>query len=118
MQQKFTKQFAALAEMAGGLAVQCEADALLVLLDGSTDWEKLRESISHKIDKIIVAADAEKDLDGAKEAGLILIASEEKSPLLERLQHALLEAVETRFSKITAMLWCSTVVSNMGPSIR
>ncbi|MEY4568420.1 MAG: integrity scanning protein DisA [Planctomycetota bacterium] len=94
MQQKFTKQFAALAEMASGLAVQCGADAVLVLLEGSTDWEKLREAVSPKIEKIIVAADTDKDLDGAKEAGLVpIVLNKEKSPLLERLQHALLEAV-------------------------
>ena len=94
MQQKFTKQFAALAEMASGLAVQCGADAVLVLLEGSTDWEKLREAVSPKIEKIIVAADTDKDLNGAKEAGLVpIVLNKEKSPLLERLQHALLEAV-------------------------
>jgi len=100
MQQKFTKQFSALAAMAGGLAIQCEADALLVLLEGSTDWERLREVVSPQIDKIIVAADSEKDLDGAKEAGLVPIAlHKEKSPLLERLQHALLEAVADEILK-------------------
>ena len=48
------------------------ADALLVLLDGSTDWKKLAEMAQEaEFDKpLIVAVDSPEDLDGAAEAGL------------------------------------------------
>ncbi len=67
---------------------------MLLLMDGSTDWGRLREIVPIEIRKIIVAADHILDLEGASEAGLIpLVLNKEDSPLLERLQHALLEAV-------------------------
>ena len=79
---------------AGALVHDTNADALLVLLDGATDWQKLRQAVPDCVKKIIVAADLEEDLVGAAQEGLIaLTLHKEKSPLLERLQHALLEAV-------------------------
>src|SRR5690606_29873692 len=69
------------------------ADALLLLLDGSTDWKRISE-MAQPLDKpFIVAVDSAQDLEGASEAGLKPLAlNKEKAPLLERLQHALLEA--------------------------
>ncbi len=85
-------------ETASSLMLDADADALLVLVDGPTDWQKLRQAIPAAIDRIIVAADSEDDLDGAEDAGLMpLPLHKEKSPLLERLQHALLEAVADGF---------------------
>lgn len=98
--QRFTKQFAVMLETAGTLALQTGADALLVLLDGQTDWEKLRQAIPANITQVIVAADLEEDLQGAETRGLLpLPLNKEKSPLLERLQNALLEAVADGFLK-------------------
>ena len=79
------------------------ADALLVLLDGSTDWKKLAEMAQEAdFDKpLIVAVDSPEDLDGAAEAGLKPLAlNKEKAPLLERLQHALLESAADELLKI------------------
>ena len=79
------------------------ADALLVLLDGSTDWKKLAEMAQEaEFDKpLIVAVDSPEDLDGAAEAGLKPLAlNKEKAPLLERLQHALLESAADELIKI------------------
>ncbi len=96
--QRFTKQFSTMLETAGVMAIQTGADALLVLLDGSTDWEKLRQAVPANVEQVIVAADLEEDLKGAEAAGLLpLPLHKEKSPLLERLQHALLEAVADGF---------------------
>jgi len=68
------------------------ADALLLLLDGATDWKKVREMAEDKL-TIIVALDNQEDLEGAAEAGLKPLAlNKEKAPLLERMQHALLES--------------------------
>ena len=92
--QRITKQLSTILTAAGALVEQTHADALLVLLDGTTDWQKLRQSLPDSIQKVIVAADREEDLAGAADFGLIpLPLHKEKSPLLERLQHALLEAV-------------------------
>ncbi len=92
--QKFTREFASVIESAGGLAVAVKADAILILLDSATDWERLRELIPQEITRILVAADREEDLENANTFGLTpLVLNKEDSPLLERLQHALLEAV-------------------------
>lgn len=91
---KVTKQFTTILTAAGALVAETDADALLVLLDGTTDWQRLRQSIPATVTKVIVATDDASDLHGAAEAGLIpLTLNKEMSPLLERLQHALLEAV-------------------------
>lgn len=79
------------------------ADALLVLLDGSMDWKKMAEMAQEAdFDKpLIVAVDSSEDLDGAAEAGLKPLAlNKEKAPLLERLQHALLESAADELIKI------------------
>ncbi len=98
--QRFTKQFAVMLETAGMLVTQTGAEALLVLLDGPTDWDKLRQSIPAAVEQVIVAADLEEDLEGAAACGLMpLPLNKEKSPLLERLQNALLESVADGFLK-------------------
>ena len=91
--QRLTKHNAAMVKSAVALLKTRNADALLVLLDGSTDWKRIAE-ICEGVDKpIIVAVDSPDDLEGAAEAGLSPLAlNKEKAPLLERLQHALLEA--------------------------
>jgi diadenylate cyclase len=95
---RFTKQFTTILETAGILVLQTGADAMLVLLDGPLDWQKLRHTIPASIESVIVAADSLEDLNGAEAAGLLpLPLYKEKSPLLERLQHALLEAVADGF---------------------
>jgi DNA integrity scanning protein DisA with diadenylate cyclase activity len=91
---KVTKQSTTILAAAGALVAESHADAILVLLDGSADWQKLRQAIPASVTKVIVATDSEAELAGAAEAGLIAMSlNKEKSPLLERLQHALLEAV-------------------------
>lgn len=98
--QRFTKHFEIMLETAGAMAIQTGTDAMLILLDGSTDWSKLRETVPKEIEHIIVAVDHEEDLEGAEAEGLLsLPLNKEKSPLLERLQHALLEAVADGFLK-------------------
>jgi diadenylate cyclase len=92
--QKITREFTSVVEAAGNLAVAIQADAILFLLDGSTDWERLRELIPAEVQRVLVAADREEDLEAAPGFGLTtLVLNKEDAPLLERLQHALLEAV-------------------------
>lgn len=98
--QRFTKQLTGMLETAGTMALMTSADAMLVLLEGSTDWEKLRQVVPKSVEQLIVATDREEDLEGAEAAGLLpLPLNKEQSPLLERLQHALLEAVADGFLK-------------------
>ncbi|MFN6162653.1 MAG: DNA integrity scanning protein DisA nucleotide-binding domain protein [Planctomycetota bacterium] len=92
--QKITREFTSVVEAAGNLAVAIQADAILFLLDGSTDWERLRELIPAEVQRVLVAADREEDLEAAPGFGLTtLVLNKEDAPLLERLQHALIEAV-------------------------
>ena len=101
--QRFTKHNAKMLRAAFLLLKSLGADALLILLEGSTDWERIVEMAKEEeVDKtIIVAVDSAEDLDGAAEAGLKPLAlNKEKAPLLERLQHAILEAAADEFIKI------------------
>ncbi len=91
--QRLTKQNAAMIRTAVELLRARDADALLLLLDGSTDWKRISEMVDGIDKAVIVAVDSVDDLEGAAEAGLKPLAlNKEKAPLLERLQHALLEA--------------------------
>ncbi len=91
---RFTKHCATVLEAAASLQISTGAQSMLILADGTMDWEKVRQTVPAAIEEIIVAADSAEDLKGAEAAGLVpLPLNKEKSPLLERLQHALLEAV-------------------------
>ncbi|MFK7738508.1 MAG: DNA integrity scanning protein DisA nucleotide-binding domain protein [Pirellulaceae bacterium] len=97
---RFTKHFEIMLETAGAMALQTGTDSILILLSGSADWSKLRATVPKSIEQIIVAADLDEDLEGAEAEGLLALPlNKEKSPLLERLQHALLEAVADGYLK-------------------
>ncbi|GAB5517231.1 DNA integrity scanning protein DisA nucleotide-binding domain protein [Rhodopirellula baltica] len=98
--QRLTKQNAAMISAAVALRADRNADALLLLLDGSTDWKRISELTEANENVVIVAVDTIEDLDGAAEAGLKPLAlNKEKAPLLERLQEALLEAAADELIK-------------------
>ncbi|MEO1525164.1 MAG: diadenylate cyclase [Planctomycetota bacterium] len=100
--QRLTKHNTAMLASAMALVQEVSADAIMVLLEGASDWEKIAEMAKQtEFDKhIIVALDDENELEGASEAGLKPLAlNKEKAPLLERLQHALLEATADEFIK-------------------
>ena len=91
--QRLTKHNSAMVSSAMDLLQARNADALLILLDGTTDWKRIVELTSDAGKPVIVALDSQEDLEGAAEAGLKTVTlNKEKAPLLERLQHALLEA--------------------------
>jgi diadenylate cyclase len=90
--QKFNKQFAKFFDLAVQLSQVVEADALLVVLDGPTDWAKLKEKSAGA--KILVAADLEEELEGAADAGLgTVVVNMPTAPVFEKLTQALLESV-------------------------
>jgi DNA integrity scanning protein DisA with diadenylate cyclase activity len=91
---KLNKDNADIISTACILAEKSDTQSLLLLLEGDTEWVKLRELVPKTIKQVIVAADHERELVGAAEAGLIpLVLHKEDAPAMERLQHALLEAV-------------------------
>lgn len=90
--QKFTEQFAQVYDLAVKFCEVADADALLVLLDGPTDWDRLKAASAQE--KILVAADKLEQLQGAREAGMELVVLDmPDAPVLERITQALLEAV-------------------------
>ncbi len=91
-QRRFNKQFARLFEYGVTLAEELEADGLLVVLNGPTEWGKLAER--RRDVKVIVASDHASQLEGAAEAGLLTVTLDmENAPVLERLTQALLQSV-------------------------
>ena len=90
--QKFTSRFAKMCDFAVSLAKTAEADAILVLLDGPTDWVQLAKLTSKQ--KILVAADVIEQIEGAREAGLdTVLLNMSNHPVYEKLTQALLESV-------------------------
>lgn len=91
-QQRFNEQFAAIYDLAVSLSKLADADALLVMLDGPTDWEELSKRAGRE--KILAAADSEEALEGAADAGLATVVLEmQAAPVFEKLTQALLESV-------------------------
>jgi len=93
---KFGKQFATFYDMALDLHNKSEADGLIVMLEGPTDWEKLKERADGAT--IIVAADTIEQLEGAEDAGLYpIILDMPDAPVFERLTQTLIEGVADEF---------------------
>jgi DNA integrity scanning protein DisA with diadenylate cyclase activity len=91
-QFKFTDQLQAFCEIASRLARVDDADALLFLLEGSVDWQRLRRATGKHA--VLLAADRAEHLDGAEAAGFDTVAMNiPDSPVYERLTQALLESV-------------------------
>jgi len=89
---KFTDQLKAFCDIAMRLARHEEADALLFLLEGSIDWEKLRRATGKQT--VILASDRTEHLTGAEEAGFDTVElNMHDRPVYEQLTQALLESV-------------------------
>jgi DNA integrity scanning protein DisA with diadenylate cyclase activity len=89
---RFTDRFKTLLSMSIRLSETVEADGVLILLDGSADWTRLRKLADDV--RIIVAADHAEQLTGASEAGLLpVVVNMPDSPVYDRLTQAVLEAV-------------------------
>jgi DNA integrity scanning protein DisA with diadenylate cyclase activity len=89
---RFTEEFETVIDTASKLARAAEADALLLLLDGPTDWERLKIHVGDE--KVLVAADFPSQLEGAADAGLATVVLKmPEAPVYEKLTQALLEAV-------------------------
>jgi len=89
---RFTDRFKTMFNVAIRLSETVEADGVLVLLEGTADFGKLRKLAENA--KIVVAADTAEQLQGATEANLFpVVVNIPESPVYDRLTQALLEAV-------------------------
>jgi diadenylate cyclase len=89
---RFTEQFETVFEVAARLSRAVDADALLLLLEGPTDWDRLREHANGE--KILIAADFPAQVEGAADAGLATVVLKmPEAPVHEKLTQALLESV-------------------------
>jgi len=89
---QFTDQLEVFCEIASRLAKREDADALLFLLEGALDWEKLHAATGKL--SVVLASDDEDHLAGAEEGGFDTVQLNiPDSPVYERLTQALLESV-------------------------
>ena len=89
---RFTDRFKTLYNLAVRLSESAEADAVLLLLEGPADWARLKNLAGDE--RVIVAADSAKELEGAKEAGLdTVVVHMPDAPVNDRLTQCLLESV-------------------------
>jgi diadenylate cyclase len=89
---RFTDQFKNLLAVARHMTESGEAEAMLLLLEGPTEWPRLKTLVGKG--KLVVAANTSEELAGAKEAGLAIVRLDmPDSPIYERLTQSVLEAV-------------------------
>ena len=89
---RFTDQFKTLFQLALGMCETTSAQAILLLLDGTADFPRLKSLVGET--KLIVAADTADQLAGTKEAGVASVRLDmPNNPVYERLTQAVLEAL-------------------------
>lgn len=87
-----TRQFVTVYRLGLDLARDAEVDSVLLLLEGPTDWEEIRAAAEGQ--KILIAADSEEQVAGAREAGLEIVVLDMKGhPVFAKLTQAVIEAV-------------------------
>jgi DNA integrity scanning protein DisA with diadenylate cyclase activity len=81
-----------LLELAVRAAAEVEADAILVLPEGSADWEEVRRRTGDL--RVLVASPSERVIKAVREAGLIALDVEpSEAGIADRISLALIEAV-------------------------
>ena len=90
--QKFTEQLSTIYGLAVRLSKAVDADALLILLEGPTDWDQLKKLAGRE--KILIAADVPEQVEGAADIGLSTVVLDmAESPVYDKLTQALLQSV-------------------------
>ncbi|MDX1962603.1 MAG: diadenylate cyclase [Pirellulales bacterium] len=90
--QRITDQFRDIVQLAAKLAPEVDADALMVLVDGPTDWAQLKQLAGDA--PLFVAADDKTALEGSEESGLRgVVLNLPDAPVYEKLTQALVESV-------------------------
>ncbi len=101
---RFTESFKALFSLAGQLSANENADAVLLLVDGPTDWTRLKNlAETHGLvnaqlpsvpPRFIVAVPKKEDLREVQAAGLVGVCTRfQNLPVYDRVTQALLEAI-------------------------
>ncbi len=90
---KFTEYFKELFQMAVRMYRRTDSSQVLLLLEGSVDWNRLKKLA--KDTPVLVAASEEENLQGAEEHGFssVLLNMGIESPVYDRLTQSILEAV-------------------------
>jgi DNA integrity scanning protein DisA with diadenylate cyclase activity len=89
---RFTEQFLSFFDLAVKLSHGVEADALMLLLEGPCDWERLKALAGDQ--KLLIAADVPAQIEGASEQGLrTVLLNSPDAPVHEKLTQAMLESV-------------------------
>jgi DNA integrity scanning protein DisA with diadenylate cyclase activity len=89
---RLTDQFKNLLAVAQQMTDSATAEAILLLLEGPTEWTRLKSLAGSS--KIVVAANTSQELAGADQAGLATVHLDmPNSPIYERLTQSVLEAV-------------------------
>ena len=89
---RFDKQFSAAVDMAVEFCRQTGAGAILLMLEGPTDWPQLAKRADGL--QVVIAADTLEELDGAPAAGFAtILLNMQNSPVIEKLTQALLAGV-------------------------
>ena len=79
-------------DLAVRMAKSSDIDALLVLVEGPTDWLRLKKLAGSR--QVLIAADEKDQVEGAEEAGLFTVVLDMAGgAVYERLTQALLESV-------------------------
>ncbi len=79
-------------DLAVRMAKSSDIDALLVLVEGPTDWQRLKKLAGSR--QVLIASDEKSQVEGAEEAGLFTVVLDMAGgAVYERLTQALLESV-------------------------
>lgn len=89
---KLTDQFETIFQQAVQLCAAGRGDALMLLVEGPSDWKKLKAMAGDQ--KLLIAADVAEQTDGAAEENLpVVLLKMPDAPVYEKLTQALLESV-------------------------
>lgn len=89
---KFNEDLHDMVALAVRMAKSNDADALLVMLEGPTDWKDLKKTVGKF--ELMVASDEAADVEGAAEVGLRTVVLDREYDLVhEKLTQTLLESV-------------------------
>ncbi|HTN75275.1 MAG TPA: diadenylate cyclase [Pirellulaceae bacterium] len=90
---KLGKQFVTMFDLAARLAADGGAEAVLILVEGSTDWEQVKQKIGDV--STIVAVEHDEQFLAAQNAGLrvVQVRMQNDTPIFEKLAQSVLECV-------------------------
>ncbi|MDY0165692.1 MAG: diadenylate cyclase [Thermoguttaceae bacterium] len=89
---RFTERFQSLLGLAGSVADSIGAEGILLLLDGTADWQRLRRLSGNQ--KVVVAGSNAEESAAAADSGLMHVhVGMPDAPVYERLTQAVLESV-------------------------